>query len=292
MTNKNIRVVTCENRPYRNKIYVLINRRRREIEKRDLRFFHLSEYPIESVTAEELNKFLLGGKLKAYPKKFDNINNLEQFRALFYSCLKGKGVEFGAACSPSPIPICCNVKYADKFHDNEGCKTQMKNKEMVSVDFYTDLSEMKGIKNNSLDFIIHNHVIEHSNNPILSMHNSYKKLKRGGMLMFIVPNKHKTFDRFRSVTSVRHIAKDYYKPDVYRDALHVIDFKLLTGNWNIKGLRNDLAKLKDKKLDLHWHVFDEKSFLKLLKWYTKNVDNWSSYEIIPNHFEFGVKLVK
>lgn len=292
MGKDNIRVVTCESSPYRNKIYVLTDNKRREIRKRDLRFFGLQKYEVEFVTPDLLKDYALGGKLIAYPRNYNSNMNQESYRALFYSSLAGAGIEFGAACSPSPIPLGCCVKYADKFLDTEGCKTLMKNKEMVTVDFYTDLSEMKGIKNNSLNFIIHNHVMEHSNNPILSMHNSYNKLKKGGRLMFIIPNKHRTFDKFRHLTSLRHIAKDYYRPNVFRDVFHVIDFNLLTGNFNLKRVKNDLKKLRNGELDLHWHVYDEKSFLKLMKWYTKKVDKWTSYEVINGNFEFGVELIK
>lgn len=287
-----IKIVTCESRPYRNKIYVLTDHKRREVQKRDIRFFGLQQSIIENIDAKVLDNYSLGGKLISYPKKFSSNINQEQYRALFYSCLKGNGMEFGAACSPSPIPLGCKVKYADKFFDHEGCKTQMKNKEMVSVDIYTDITEMKGIKNQSLDFIIHNHVLEHSNNPVRSMHNSYKKLKKGGMLMFILPNKHKTFDKFRMTTTVRHLARDYYAPNIIRDVFHVVDFKCFTGNGSLKGLKSDLRKLKNKKLDLHWHVFDEKSFSRLIKWYIKEVDHWTSYEVIPGNSEFGVRLIK
>ncbi len=65
---------------------------------------------------------------------------------------------------------------------------------------------------NSLDYVLSSHVIEHFFDPIKAIEEWFRVIKKGGYIFMIVPHKERTFDRLRPLTSVeelldRHSAK-------------------------------------------------------------------------------------
>ena len=61
----------------------------------------------------------------------------------------------------------------------------------------------------SQDFIIANHFLEHTENPIGTIETHLGKLKPGGVLFYAVPDKRYTFDFRRPVTPIEHMVADY-----------------------------------------------------------------------------------
>src|SRR5436189_131003 len=65
------------------------------------------------------------------------------------------------------------------------------------------------IDNDSLDFVISAHVIEHLRDPISSVVNAIRVLKVGGIHVLVVPDMRYTFDRNRPETTVEHVLTDF-----------------------------------------------------------------------------------
>ena len=70
----------------------------------------------------------------------------------------------------------------------------------------TDLS---GIADESYDFILSSHSLEHFANPLKALKEWLRVLKKGGTLLILVPDKKYIFDRYRPYTTFEHILKDY-----------------------------------------------------------------------------------
>ena len=141
------------------------------------------------------------------------------------SRLSGEGVEFGAGCSPFPVPAGVRVRHADR-----NTVAQLQAREyfgdlpVVTPELQSDLESMDAIEDDSLDFIIASHVIEHTRSPLRALQQAYRKLRRGGQFLLVVPDKEVTFDRERALTDLAHLILDFHSPSRERDWHHYVEF--------------------------------------------------------------------
>ena len=61
----------------------------------------------------------------------------------------------------------------------------------------------------SVDFIVANHFMEHTQDPIRTIETHLSKLRPGGILFYAVPDKRYTFDFRRPRTTLEHLIADY-----------------------------------------------------------------------------------
>ena len=66
--------------------------------------------------------------------------------------------------------------------------------ELVKVDIVDDGEKLSSFPDGQLDFIIANHMIEHTANPLGTIRNHLRKIREGGVLYYAVPDKRYTFD--------------------------------------------------------------------------------------------------
>ena len=154
-------------------------------------------------------------------------NSSLKMREIAASQLNGYGIEVGAGSTPFPIPLHCHVRYVDRLTYEELQKELypgQRLENLIKPDLITDLETLEGIENNSLDFIVACHVIEHTRNPLGALKKAYQKLKVGGILVLVVPDKEKTFDKDRELTSLEHTILDYNNPSKKRDKEHYFEF--------------------------------------------------------------------
>jgi SAM-dependent methyltransferase len=118
----------------------------------------------------------------------------------------GKGVEIGAGSRPWPIPAAARCHYGDVL-DEEELKTYHGSTDVVAG-ARLNAQTMEGIPQDSLDFVISAHVLEHLHNPLGALIRQLQCLKRGGVLLFAVPDKRHTWDKDRPVTTLEHLEAD------------------------------------------------------------------------------------
>jgi len=237
---------------------------------------------------EEIRNIPIGGPIVDYPDQLKDCKNCTSARAFL---AKDLGESVGIECGPGsaancyPLPLEADVRYLDRFNEKEGCN-QDYDGDFPYIDYKTTINKMDGIYDNSLDFIVHCHVIEHSRNPLEALDLSYKKLKSGGRLIMAVPDKRYTFDKPRKLTKAKHLLKDYREGVTdEKDLEHVhccnkiwvgSEYKMvpdLTDNQILEYLKKDL-------IDIHWHTYTDRSFKKLLK-VTKKLIPWKKMDVFP-----------
>lgn len=254
--------------------------RRKVIDMKDFHSWGLDTGEIEGISEEELRTFPRGGSVPFHwgldtwlaPPVRDNKRKM---REISVSQIKGNGVEFGAGSRPLPVPLGVNIKYMDPFDMSIQGERMFSGAETHDfVDSTQDsIEEMKTIQEGSLDFIVAAHVIEHTKNPLKVLELSYNKLKEGGQLVLIIPDKEVTFDKVRPLTSLEHIIQDYENPSSERDLEHYIEFLSL-----VHGEENPSQKAKDmmeEGLDVHFHTWTLESFY-LMARYSQEKLKWDS----------------
>jgi SAM-dependent methyltransferase len=278
------RVLVCEKAPYNGKWFYVKNYVKRWITTIKAAYDNgIDITKLENTSIEEIKKYKNGMFIIKNIRNLDDIENIYEARAYFLKDLKGYGIEFGAATVPTFLPDNCKVEYADFFQKGEGCNERFEG-EFVNVKYNTSLDEMKDINNNSLDFIINCHVIEHVPQTLLALELCYNKLKSGGILFMAIPHMKYTFDALRPLTSIDHFIEDYNNYIKERDILHLVDYLEYTNEYKAKKEGSIPEKsnlypllltfIKGGKVDIHYHTFTEENVSMLLEFFNCNIAKW------------------
>lgn len=175
---------------------------------------------------------------------------------------KGKGIEIGASAYPVKIyNKNTKVSYVDCIDRN--IKTDIKTHAglpYVNVDILDEADKLEKIRNGSLDFIIHCHVLEHCNNPIGLIRTHLSKLKKNGIIAIAIPNKDYMFDKDRPLTEWEHfVLDDEIQFDSLKNREHFREYLQLSIKF--KGdIEKEIDRLIEDDYRPHLHVWDFNSF--------------------------------
>jgi SAM-dependent methyltransferase len=312
-------LVACPDDPWNGRVFAVIGNRRHWVPSVD----HLAQYGKSLADVTQLGRGELallqpGGPV---PRKWCSSDSIPQgsydLREWIVSSLTGCGLEFGAGSAPLPVPLDCQVKYADYLPPEEvrARKAKAATADFVQLDYVMGIEDPHFATDASLDFVIASHVIEHVRNPLRALHEVHGKLKSGGRLVLIVPDMRRTFDRRRPCTSLDHLVLDYESPDRGRDLEHYVEFF-----WNVyragdrtsrqrKHARKfferaygitapDIAtciqRAADMQADAHFHTWTYASFCHMIE-YSRTIAPWSevwSHQGAPELGEFYFTLQK
>jgi predicted SAM-dependent methyltransferase len=232
------------------------------------------------VAPEVLYCFINGGMAPIYKRTDLEKGNLVSIdvREIAAAVLCGTGVEFGAGASPFPVPLGCRVRFGDAF-TYENLKAVMypgqRAHDLIYPDYVTDIKTLDGIPDESLDFIVACHVIEHTNNPLAAIGACHRALKRNGFLVLVVPDMTKTFDSKRTQTSLEHLIADYENPSSIRDFEHYIEFYSKAFAIPADAKLEEYADSKQAENgDIHYHSWTYNSFGEFIN-YCVARDGWT-----------------
>ncbi len=131
--------------------------------------------------------------------------------ALAERYIRGSGIEIGALHSPLPVPAGVTVRYVDRVTRAQSIQAfpELDPARIVEPDYVTDGFRLTAVEDASQDFVIANHVLEHTPNTLGALVAWHRVLRPGGVLFVAVPIVDRTFDRGRSVTTPQHIWEDW-----------------------------------------------------------------------------------
>jgi SAM-dependent methyltransferase len=125
--------------------------------------------------------------------------------------LFGCGLEIGALQKPLRVSEGCRVRYIDRMtlehlleHYPEMAKIPVQ-----APDIVDDGQQLHHIAEDSQDFVVANHFLEHCPDPIRSLQTILRVLKQGGILYMAIPDKRHTFDLCRPVTPYSALKSAY-----------------------------------------------------------------------------------
>lgn len=205
--------------------------------------------------------------------------NKQMMREIIVSTVKGTGVEFGAGSRPLPLPIEAEVHYAEPFQSAEQYARMGYTDSTVKARYKNPIENQHEIKDGSIDFVVAAHVIEHTPNPIRAIVESYRKLRAGGQLVLIVPDKRRTFDKQRDTTPLEHLVLDFEKPDRQRDLEDYLDFFRKAKRGPDTDTRAHDAHAAG--IDIHYHVWVPGSFHRMMQHIVGNYAPFKSFEMKP-----------
>jgi SAM-dependent methyltransferase len=195
------------------------------------------------------------------------------FRNILRYYLTGNGIEIGALHNPldiSGLPV-ASIKYVDRSTTEELVKEhpEFGDAKLVHVDIIDNGEVLDQIENESLDFIIANHFIEHARNPMGTIGKWLSKLRSGGIIFMAVPEKSHTFDKDREVTPLEHLIADYGldpQDPLIHDKQHFIEWTTLVLHFPADRIESYANSLVETNYSIHFHTFTLQSFLEMLNY--------------------------
>ncbi len=174
---------------------------------------------------------------------------------LAHRYIRGAGIEFGALDFPTAVPPGVVVTDAD-FQPAEKVKELFSVEETTQPQIVSDLESMRGIGDESQDFIIANHVMEHVEDPFKALRSISRVLRPNGVAFLALPDKRATFDKGREMTTLAHLLRDHEEgpdwslPGHYEEWVRVVDG--LTGDAHAQKV----AIMLEQRANIHFHVWD------------------------------------
>jgi SAM-dependent methyltransferase len=169
--------------------------------------------------------------------------------------ISGNGLEIGALHKPLRVFNGAHVLYVDRkpLNDLRDEFTELKDWSLVDVDVIDDGEHLNTIPDNSVDFVIANHFLEHCEDPIRTIKTFVRVLRRDGFLFLAVPDKRYTFDKDRNLTSLEHLTRDHFVGPIVSREDHFKDFE-----------EHVTGKPVSRDYKIHFHVWTGNEVRELL----------------------------
>lgn len=240
-------------------------------------------------------------------KPTDPWSDRSTVRRLLGRHLVGAGIELGPGHSPFELPLSgAHVTYLDRWEPEEnrdlfpelGDAAEFPQPDIVCN---LDVDRLKPISDESQDFVIASHVLEHVADPLGQLAEMHRVLRPGGTVLVLLPDRRATFDAGREATPLAHLV-DHYEAQVTEvDDQHIIEFVrhlASTGQGaDFDSLPPDAQRKEielQRRRSIHAHCWEEDEFLEVLLYAIEQLDHeWDFVDGVlsedegPDGFEFG-----
>jgi SAM-dependent methyltransferase len=209
--------------------------------------------------------------------------------------LHGDGIEIGALDIPLQMPAGARVRYVDR-KDLAGLRADFPNladRAFVDVDVVDDGERLATFAPASLDFVVANHMIEHTEDPIGTLEAHVRVLRPGGVLYLAVPDRRRTFDAVRERTPRAHHLRDREEGPAWARRDHYRDWVRLVERFDEADVEARAAQLEAERASIHFHVWELEDFLALVTACRAELGLPAHIvHVQANHHEFVVVLRK
>ncbi len=166
-----------------------------------------------------------------------------------------------------------------------------------------DVDGLRMIENESQNFVIASHIIEHVADPLGLLDDVHRVTSGGGVALILLPDRRRTFDSRRESTSLDHLIDEHELAPTVVDDAHIIEFLDHTEPPEVvAALHADEAAMREaierhRTRSIHAHCWHEEEFAAVVHhcildrghdW--EFVDGCVAEEEGPDGHEFGYVL--
>jgi SAM-dependent methyltransferase len=134
--------------------------------------------------------------------------------------------------------------------------------------YFSEGSVLPFIADNTYDFLLSSHNLEHMANPIKALKEWQRVVKTGGHLVIVLPHYLRTFDHCRVPTTIQHMLGDYERNTDENDLTHFDEVyeasRLYDRERSDEETRSLLLNNFNHRM-MHHHVFNEVNSKELLE---------------------------
>lgn len=187
-------------------------------------------------------------------------------RALARRHLRGEGLEVGALHAPLKLPAGASVRYVDRMSvaDLRRQYPELADKNLVEVDVIDDGETLASQADESADFIVANHFIEHTEDPLGTLGNHLRVLRPGGVLYMAVPDRRRTFDVDRKPTPLEHVVEDHRSGPGGSRRQHLEEWARDVEHLPEERVPGRADELDEIGYSIHYHVWTPVEFTAML----------------------------
>ena len=189
-------------------------------------------------------------------------------RRLAKRYLRGEGLEIGALHYPLRVPSGARVRYVDRMDvaDLHRPLPELPLGKLVAVDVIDDGERLLSQPDRSADFIIANHFIEHTEDPLAAIASHLRVLRPGGIMYMAVPDRRRTFDAHRAATPLEHIVEDHRDGPARSRPAHQEEWARLVEHVADSEVAARARALEQEDYSIHFHVWAPPEFGALLEY--------------------------
>lgn len=185
------------------------------------------------------------------------------------SFLFGEGLEIGPLHQPLAIPRGARARYVDRMPVEQLRREypELATWDLTEPDIIDDGETLATVTPESQDFVVANHFLEHTEDPIGTILTHLSKLRPGGILFYAVPDKRYTFDFRRPATPLEHMVADHDQGPERSRREHYEEWSRLVIEPDAedgKDWRERATELETAGYSIHMHTWDEAEFLRLV----------------------------
>jgi predicted SAM-dependent methyltransferase len=194
-------------------------------------------------------------------------------RTLLARFLTGSGIELGPGSHPMPLPFPgVSIQYVDRWEPEENHKlftnidagASFRKPDVIAN---LDVDALSAFADETQDFVIASHLLEHLVDPLRQLSEMHRVLKPGGVLLVFLPDRRFTFDRKRSPTPLAHLIEDHREQATIASDEHVEDYLRNTDvwdpSWNEQAIQEQFEL--NRRRSIHVHCWSEDEFLPVLE---------------------------
>jgi SAM-dependent methyltransferase len=189
-------------------------------------------------------------------------------RRLLARHIVGSGLELGPGHVPFLVGPGTSIRVVDRWQpeENQELFAELEDAEFAEPDIVADLNtdRLQSVPDASQDFVICSHVLEHVAEPIGLLADIHRVLRPGGVVLMLLPDRHRTFDRYRNGTSLAHLVDEYESGVTEVNDEHIIEF--LSPCIPIGNSAEERRETLDlhRRRSVHVHCWDDQEFLPVL----------------------------
>lgn len=226
-----------------------------------------------------------------------SIKRKNKIRA-FFACkyIVGQGIEIGAQGSPLQVDRNkTTVTYVDRI-SNEQTTTlhNLSAQELTSINILAEADNLDMFRNESLDFVIANHLLEHIPNPVAAIEEWLRILRNNGVLYLSLPNYCcNEYDFQRRPASLDHIIDDFQNKKKDKKEEHWKEFvEIVEGfprdSLDFSKCLHEQYRLKDNRI--HMHVFNKELIDDIIEYIKANL--YSNLHVIDFFsFKYSFEII-
>lgn len=182
--------------------------------------------------------------------------------------IRGNGIEIGALHKPLPLPRKARVIYVDRMTASElkDHYPELGPVELAPVSVVSDGETLDALPDQSRDFVIGNHFIEHTEDPIRTLKNWLRVLRPGGIVYVSIPDSRLTFDHPRERTSIEHLVRDHREGPAVSRREHFLEWVEKVAKVEPARFEAEADRLERERASIHFHVWEPRGFIEFLSY--------------------------
>ena len=174
----------------------------------------------------------------------------------------GHGAEIGGLQQPVLVPRGARTSYIDRVSaDYWRSLPGNAAADIVTPDIIDEGETLSTVADNSFDYLIAAHVLEHVEDAIAALKTWLRVVKPGGHLIIAVPDMRFCGEEHRSLTSIEHFIRDHEEGPHVSKKDHHREFGI-----HLKGYSGERLEAYVEKAEpmIHFHTFTLASFAAFL----------------------------